>query len=305
MIASAGPQLLVVAGAVIASSSPSAVSWLYFANRLIELPLGIVGVAMGTVLVPELTRGVRGDDRGAIAHAESRGLELAVGLALPATLGLIVLSEPIVRMLFEHGAFTAADTAATAQALMWLALGLPAHVLVKALSPAFFAREDTLHAAVGDAEGICGRDRAGRGARPCVRRQRHRRRASRSAPGAARFSLIRRGAATFGFSIDAAARRRLPRIVAAALAMGGLLWLTAALCCRWRRPHTASRRRRCCWLLICRRNRDLRPASGPVRRHRLGRSGGRDPAKPGLRLARLRPAWQTTAPQHAMALAGS
>ena len=83
-------------------------------------------------------------DRAAIAHAESRGLELAVGLALPATLGLIVLSEPIVRMLFQHGAFTAADTAATAQALMVLALGLPAHVLIKALSPAFFARGDTL-----------------------------------------------------------------------------------------------------------------------------------------------------------------
>ncbi len=144
MIASAGPQWLVVAGAIIASSSPSAVSWLYFANRLIELPLGIVGVAMGTVLVPELTRALRGDDRVAMAHAESRGLELAVGLALPATLGLIVLGAPVVRMLFEHGAFTAEDTAATAQALIWLALGLPAHVLVKALSPAFFARDDTL-----------------------------------------------------------------------------------------------------------------------------------------------------------------
>src|ERR1700737_2566722 len=144
MVASAGPQLLALGGAIIASSSPSAVSWLYFANRLVELPLGIVGVAMGTVLVPELTRALRCHDRGALAYAESRGLELAVGLALPATLGLIVLREPIVRLLFEHGVFTAADTAATAQALMLLALGLPAHVLVKALSPAFFARKDTL-----------------------------------------------------------------------------------------------------------------------------------------------------------------
>ena len=125
MIASSAPQLLMVAGAIIASASPSAVSWLYFANRLIELPLGIVGVAMGTVLVPELSRAVRGEDRAAVAHAESRGLELAVGLALPATLGLIVLGEPIVRLLFEHGAFTAGDTAATAQALMWLALACP------------------------------------------------------------------------------------------------------------------------------------------------------------------------------------
>ena len=94
-----------------------------------------------------------------MAHAESRGLELAVGLALPATLGLIVLSEPIVRLLFEHGAFTAADTAATARALMWLALGLPAHVLVKALSPAFFAREDTMTPLLATLKGIVRRDR--------------------------------------------------------------------------------------------------------------------------------------------------
>ena len=226
MIASSGPQLLVVAGAVIASSSPSAVSWLYFANRLIELPLGIVGVAMGTVLVPELTRALRGDDRSAVAHAESRGLELAVGLALPATLGLIVLSEPVVRMLFEHGAFTAADTAATAQALMWLALGLPAHVLVKALSPAFFARNDTRTPLLATLKGLAvaivlavvlGQIFGAGGI------------AAGIALGAwsSALALIRRGAATFGFSIDAAARRRLPRIVVAALAMGGLLWLMA------------------------------------------------------------------------------
>jgi putative peptidoglycan lipid II flippase len=226
MMASSGPQLLVVAGAIIASSSPSAVSWLYFANRLIELPLGIVGVAMGTVLVPELTRALRGDDRIAVAHAESRGLELAVGLALPATLGLIVFSEPIVRMLFEHGVFTAADTAATAQALMLLALGLPAQVLVKALSPAFFAREDTLTPLLATLKGfavaivsalVLGRLFGPSGIAASI------------ALGAwsSAFALIRRGAATFGFSIDAAARRRLPRIVAAALAMGGQLWLMA------------------------------------------------------------------------------
>src|SRR6267378_952699 len=154
MIAGSGPQLLVVGGAIIASSSPSAVSWLYFANRLIELPLGMVGAAIGAVLVPELTRAVRGDDRKAMMRAESRGLELAAGLALPATLGLIVLSEPIVRTLFEHGAFTAADTVATTHALMWLALGLPAHVLVKALSPAFFARDDTVAPLMATLKGL-------------------------------------------------------------------------------------------------------------------------------------------------------
>ena len=228
MIASAGPQWLVVAGAILASSSPAAVSWLYFANRLIELPLGIVGVAMGTVLVPELTRALRLGDRTTMIHAESRGLELAVGLALPATLGLIALGEPVVRMLFEHGAFTAADTAATAQALMWLALGLPAHVLVKALSPAFFARDDTTTPLWATLKGVAvavvlalllGRLFGAGGIAASI------------AAGAwsSALALIRRGAATFGFAIDAAARRRLPRIVAAALAMGGLLWLAAPL----------------------------------------------------------------------------
>ena len=228
MIASSGPQLLMIAAVIIASSSPSAVSWLYFANRLIELPLGIVGVAMGTVLIPELTRALRSDDRAAVAYAESRGLELAVGLALPAMLGLMVLSEPVVRLLFEHGAFTAADTKATAQTLVWLALALPAHVLVKALSPAFFAREDTLTPLLATLKGVVlalalavvlGHFFGNGGIAAAI------------ALGAwsNAFALIRRGAATFGFSIDAAAQRRLPRIVLAALAMGGLLWLKAAL----------------------------------------------------------------------------
>jgi putative peptidoglycan lipid II flippase len=228
MVANSGPQLLIMAGAVIASSSPAAVSWLYFANRLIELPLGIVGTAMGTVLVPELTRAVGADDKASLAQAESRALELAVGLALPAALGLIVLREPIVRTLFEHGAFSAADSVATAQALAWLSLGLPAHVLVKALSPAFFARGDTATPLFAALKGfavavvlavVLGKIAGAAGIAAAI------------ALGAwsNAFALIRRGAAAFGFSIDAAARRRLPRIVMASLAMGGLLWLTAAL----------------------------------------------------------------------------
>jgi len=223
MMASSAPQLLMVAGAIIASASPAAVSWLYFANRLVELPLGIVGVAMGTVLIPELTHAVQAKDRAAVSNAESRGLELAVGLALPATLGLIVLSGPIVRLLFEHGAFTADDTEATARALMWLTLALPAHVLVKALSPAFFAREDTMAPLKATLIGVVlaialaflfsrwfGADGI----------------AAAIALGAwsTALILIRRGAKTFGFSIDADARRRLPRIALAALAMGALLW---------------------------------------------------------------------------------
>jgi putative peptidoglycan lipid II flippase len=232
MVANSSPQLLVVAGAIIASSSPSAVSWLYFANRLIELPLGIVGVAMGTVLVPELTHAVRGGDPAAADAAESRGLELAIGLALPATLGLILLSQPIVLLLFEHGAFTTADTTATAQALALLAVGLPAHVLVKALSPAFFAREDTHTPLFATLAGLAVAVLAALLLQPWF--------------GAAGIAasialaawscagvLIARGAAAFGFSLDAHARRRLPLIGLAALLMGGLLWLTAAFVLPW------------------------------------------------------------------------
>jgi putative peptidoglycan lipid II flippase len=226
MVAGAGPQLLIVAGAIVASSSPSAVSWLYFANRLIELPLGIVGVTIGAVLVPELARAVRTGDRGAITHAQSRGLELAVGLALPATLGLIALSEPIVRLLFERGAFAAADSLGTANALIWLALGLPAQVLIKALSPAFFARGDTATPLWATLKGLAvtvvsavvlGQLFASGGIAVSI------------ALGAwsCALALVRHGVTGFGFSIDVAARRRLPRIVAAALAMGGLLWLSA------------------------------------------------------------------------------
>ena len=224
MIANSGPQFLIVAGAIIASSSPAAVSWLYFANRLIELPLGMVGVAMGTVLVPEMTRAIRSGDRAALMQAESRGLELATALVLPATIGLFILSEPIIRVLFEHGAFTAADTAATAQALSILALGLPAHVLMKVLSPAFFSRDDTRTPLLATLAGLVvavtcgllfGRANGANGVAASI------------SLGAWCCAAILgwRGAMTFGFSIDPVAWRRLPRIALCAAAMGAMLFL--------------------------------------------------------------------------------
>jgi putative peptidoglycan lipid II flippase len=140
----------------------------------------------------------------------------------------MALSEPVVRLLFEHGAFAATDTTGTAHALVWLALGLPAQVLIKALSPAFFARGDTSTPLWATLKGlvvtiilaiVLGRlfDVGGIAASIAI------------GAWSAALVLIRRGLATFGFSIDAAARRRLPRIVAAALAMGSLLWLSAPL----------------------------------------------------------------------------
>jgi putative peptidoglycan lipid II flippase len=228
MVAGAGPQLLIVTGAIVASNAPSAVSWLYFANRLIELPLGMVGVAVGAVLVPELARSAHIEDSRATTHAQSRGLELAVGLALPATLGLMALSAPIVQVLFQHGAFTATDTEGTSDALIWLALGLPAQVLVKALSPAFFARGDTATPLWATLKGLAvtiilsivlGRLFDIRGIAAAI------------ALGgwSSALDLIRHGLASFGFSVDAIARRRLSRIVAAALVMGTSLWLAPPL----------------------------------------------------------------------------
>jgi putative peptidoglycan lipid II flippase len=224
MIANSGPQLLIVAGAIIASSSPAAVSWLYFANRLIELPVGVVGVAMGTVLVPTMTRAVHDRDKDALVQTESRGLELAIGLALPATLGLIALGEMIVRVLFEHGAFTASDTRSTAAALAMLALGLPAHVLVKTLAPAFFARDNTMTPLVATLAGVAVAVVAASilGSRFGANG------VAASIALASWFSaalLLRNGASTFGFSFDAVARQRLPRIVFSAATMGAALAL--------------------------------------------------------------------------------
>jgi putative peptidoglycan lipid II flippase len=224
MAASASPQWLIVAGAIVASQSPAAVSWLYFANRLIELPLGIVGSALGTVLVPEMTRALRDGDHARLINAESRGLELAVGLMLPATLGLMLLAQPIVRLLFEHGAFTPAAAVATAQVLVALALGLPAHVLTKALSPAFFAREDTMTPLIATLIGlvvaVVGAATAANTYGIAL--------AIAAGAWAAAAVLAFRAASTFGLALDAAAQKNLPRIAIAALVMGALVWPASA-----------------------------------------------------------------------------
>ncbi len=143
LIASGIPQLTIIVGAMIASDVPGAVSFLYYENRLVELPLGIVGIAVGTVMTPTLSQALRGDERDLGTRAFRHGIEMSAGLALPAAIALALLAWPIVHILFERGAFTAADSHATAQLLAALACGLPGHVLVKALSPLFFARENT------------------------------------------------------------------------------------------------------------------------------------------------------------------
>jgi putative peptidoglycan lipid II flippase len=119
------------------------VSYLYYADRLNQLPLGVVGIAVGTAILPPLSRQLRlGHTADAVA-TQNRGVELALLLTLPAAVALAVLATPILAALFQRGAFGPADTAATAAALAAYAAGLPAFVLVKVLAPAFFARHNT------------------------------------------------------------------------------------------------------------------------------------------------------------------
>ena len=136
-------QINVVVGTIIASLQAGAVSWLYYADRLYQLPLGIVGIAIGVILLPDLARSLAKDRRDLADHTQNRAMEFAAALTLPATVALLVIPGPIIAVLFERGAFDAADTAATAPALAAYAAGLPAFVAIKVLQPAFFAREDT------------------------------------------------------------------------------------------------------------------------------------------------------------------
>ncbi|MBF0354657.1 MAG: murein biosynthesis integral membrane protein MurJ [Alphaproteobacteria bacterium] len=120
-----------------------AVSYLYYADRVNQLPLGIVGAAIGTALLPILSRHLASGNEGAAQSAQNRSLEFGLLITLPAAFGLSTLALPITQVLFERGAFGPNDSIATAKALAAFSLGLPAFVLIKGLTPAFFAREDT------------------------------------------------------------------------------------------------------------------------------------------------------------------
>jgi len=143
VIAGGVTQLNIMIGTVIASQEPGAVSQLYYADRLYELPLAIVGIAIGVVLLPDVARQLRAGNHAGVLDSQNRSLEFAMLLTVPAAVALAVVPIPIVKVLFERGAFTATDTASTAAVLSMFALGLPAFVMIKVFSPAYFAREDT------------------------------------------------------------------------------------------------------------------------------------------------------------------
>jgi len=137
-------QVNLVVSTAIASLLPTgAVSYINYADRLNQLPLAVVGIAVGTAILPPLSRQVRTGDEAGARETQNRGLELALLLTLPAAVALAVAAHPILSVLFRHGRFSAADAAATAPALAAYAAGLPAFVLIKVMAPGFFARHDT------------------------------------------------------------------------------------------------------------------------------------------------------------------
>lgn len=137
-------QISVMLDVVWASLLPvGTISALYYADRIAQLPLGVVGIAIGTALLPMLARELRAGNAASAMASQNRAIEYGLLFSLPAALALWMLAEPIIRILFEHGRFTAQDTMRTASALAAFSVGLPAFVVVKALTSSFFAREDT------------------------------------------------------------------------------------------------------------------------------------------------------------------
>ena len=137
-------QLNIIIGTIIASFLPTgAISHIYYADRLNQLPLAVFGIAMGIVLLPSLSKAIRKNDHKEIHATQNRSLEFCFLISIPSAVGLYILSKPIIYILFERGAFLSNDTFYTANVLSMFALGLPAYILIKVLVTCFFAREDT------------------------------------------------------------------------------------------------------------------------------------------------------------------
>ena len=129
-----------LAGSLLASGS---ITYIYYADRLNQLPLGLIGIGLGTILLPTISRLLSSGQEDAAMETQNRGIELALFLTLPATIAFLIAAEPIVRGLFEYGKFTALDARRCGWALSAFSIGLPSYVLVKVLTPGYYARGDT------------------------------------------------------------------------------------------------------------------------------------------------------------------
>ena len=218
-------QINLVINTMIASTvADGAVSFLNYADRVNQLPLGVVGIAIGTALLPLLSRQIKSGDDQAAQDSQNRALEFGLLLTLPSAVALMVMALPVVTLLFQRGAFGPDASLATANALMAFALGLPAYVLVKVLTPAFFAREDTatpVRVAVATMAINVAVNLALVGSMQHVGMALSTALAAWANVAILAVILRRRGY----FRVDARLRQRVPRMVAAALVMGLGLWL--------------------------------------------------------------------------------
>jgi putative peptidoglycan lipid II flippase len=215
---------LVVSTALAASLlSHGSVTYIYMADRLNQLPLGLIGIGLGTVLLPTISRHLGAGEEAQAMETQNRGMELALLLTLPATMALVLCGEPIAAALFGYGKYTPEDTHFTAQALAAFSIGLPSYILVKVLTPGFYARHDTKtpvrFATMSMAVNLVGN-------LLLIVPLRH-----MGPPLATAIAstvnvwmlyreLVKRG----HFIADAQLKRRAPRLALAALAMGAVLW---------------------------------------------------------------------------------
>ena len=226
-------QINLFLNVVLASLLPSgAVSFLYSADRLNQMPLGIIGIAIGTALLPVLARHAAAGDERMVRHYLSRALEFSLLMGLPAAVALGVAGEPIVAVLFERGAFGPAEAQATAWALAAYAIGIPAHVIVKALNAAFFARQDTATPVRVAVVVTVANAAIGLALMPVLQHVGIALATGLTAwlnLGLLVVALRKRGF----LQLDGRFRRRAPRILAAALGMGAGLLLGASLLAPW------------------------------------------------------------------------
>ena len=222
-------QINLLVGRQVASFTEGAVAWLSYADRLYQLPLGVVGIAIGTVLLPDLSRRLRAGDEAGGQSSYNRGTEFALALTLPSAVALMVIAYPLISVLFERGAFDANDTGPTALALAIYGIGLPAFVLQKVLQPLYYAREDTRRPFYFALISMMVNLLIAVGLLPLI--------GFAAAAWATTLSAwvmvaqLWHGARRMGpaAQIDARLRNRAPRIFGASLAMGTVLWGTAQI----------------------------------------------------------------------------
>ena len=136
-------QINILVGTIIASFQAGAVSYLYYADRIYQINLAIAGIAIGTVILPQLAKHIKSNKKNKIELIQNKALELSLFLSIPATLALLIASEEIISSLFGYGSFDEQSVKNSAKALFYFAIGLPAFSLIKVFSTFFFARHNT------------------------------------------------------------------------------------------------------------------------------------------------------------------